>query len=207
MSKSPVSILLFVSLSVILFTFALLQPNETQAHPMLGITPTPTKSSEPAPPPEPEPSSDSSEPAEIIDVALGCAITCPVSVPAVQVQLVHNGTGFIIEGSISGTDTTRFMVPFEGEWSITMIAPENRPLGVVYTNSGAQVAECPFECAAPIVQEEAPGALPETGTPTSTAFFDLFVTFLIGLALLVGVMIIAFRRSIMNGGSQSPMDR
>ena len=39
------------------------------------------------------------------------------------VRLVHQGSGFIVEGTLSDAGDTRFVVPYPGEWDIFMTAP------------------------------------------------------------------------------------
>ena len=175
-------IFLFIGLiEVGLFT-----PQPIQAHPNLGITPTATATTPPTPSPTvtptPNPSGDDDDdddqdPPEIIDVAVECNLTCgadnvglAVSFP---IQLIHIGSGWIAETTVSNSGATRVQVPYAGEWQVFMTGPPqfNQPvptefpnsfpllLGTVKANSGVQIVDCPISC----TEVTVPDVLPATG--------------------------------------------
>ncbi|MBI1881731.1 MAG: hypothetical protein HYR94_26435 [Chloroflexi bacterium] len=106
------------------------------------------------------------------------------------VQLVHDGSGFIVEGELSDTKPTRFSVPYPGHWQVwvtgsphfmtaeaidvsgsnmadlqSQLANGPVSLGLVEANtSEPQLVKCPLACVVdtpPAV--ETPPLLPETG--------------------------------------------
>jgi hypothetical protein len=189
--RNPVVLyILFLSLLPLLaLSFSLFTPATTQAHPPLGFTNTPTATPGPvAPTPTPTPSPDDPDPdpdpdpPEVVEVALSCSLTCSLDGPALTVsfpiQIVHNGSGWIAEGTLSNSGSTSFSVPYAGEWRVYMTGPpqSNYPenisfpssypvlLGTVQANSGAQTVDCPITCD---VLEPVPDLLPTTGAQES----------------------------------------
>jgi LPXTG-motif cell wall-anchored protein len=115
----------------------------------------------------------------------------------VPVQLVHQGSGFIIDQTLSDSRSTTISVPYAGQWEVFMVnAPQfvtddlmdmtglnvaqlqadlaNDPvsLGMVQANAGPQLVKCPIECVLE-EQEEAPAYLPETGQDKTTSYLLL----------------------------------
>ena len=99
-----------------------------------------------------------------------------------EVNLVHQGSGFIVSGTLSDQYSTHFPVPYAGQWQVLMMAPPKLngdglidasglnlaqihaevakgpiPLGVVQANiAGAQLVDCPV-----IPIRALPGPAPE----------------------------------------------
>jgi len=136
----------------------------------------------------------------------------PLLTPAevrVRVQLIHQGSGWIAEGIISDAGTTRFSVPYPGQWEIFMMSePEfigatafdptslnldqlrtdlsatPISLGLVEANTAEpQLVKCPIAC----VVDPPPDYLPQTGGDQSTAILIIFtnVAFLLSIGLLM----------------------
>lgn len=199
-------VLVLSLLPLLALSFSLLTPTTTQAHPPLGFTNTPTSTSVPdvpTPTPTPDDSDDGSPPPETVEVALSCSLTCSLDGPALTVsfpiQIVHDGSGWIAEGTISNSGSTSFSVPYAGEWRVYMTGPPqtNYPenisfpsdypvlLGTVQANSGAQIVDCPFTCDIP---EPVPDLLPTTGdqAPQIVSISPLII-----LSLLILVAVVA----------------
>lgn len=123
-----------------------------------------------------------------------------------QVQLVHDGSGFIVEGTISNFKPTRFPVPYPGRWQVFLLAPpeiiSNQPIdnpqlnaavaasysgeptliGSVEANTETpQYVTCPVACVT-----ESPGLLPETGFRVPKHIS------LIAALIISGVLAVAF---------------
>jgi len=132
----------------------------------------------------------------------------------VPVKLVHQGSGFIVEQTISDSRSTTISVPYPGQWEVLMInAPQfvtndmmdmtglnvaqlqadlaNNPvsLGVVEANAGPQLVECPLECVIETTPEEF--YLPETGAANNTSLV-ISIGFLL---IIIGLSICAVYRS------------
>jgi hypothetical protein len=132
-------------------------------------------------PPDKEPRDDqdrNSEPTDYLIVLIdGCELTCSASFKEqtiellARVQMIHEGSGFIVEGVISNLKSTRFSVPYPGKWKLFLMAqpriisarpiddPELRAaiaasfkgtprlLGTVETNTSTpQFVKCPLIC-------------------------------------------------------------
>jgi hypothetical protein len=117
-----------------------------------------------------------------------------------QVRLIHEGSGFMVEGTISDLQSTHFALPYPGKWKVFMIAPaqfmtadaivapasnlaqvqaavavEPILLGEVEADApAAQMVKCPIECVATPVAD-IPVHLPITGANKVTSPL-LFVT-------------------------------
>lgn len=167
---------LLVIITVMSLSF--IAPATTQAHPPLGFTPTPTPTPTNTPilPPTATPTSPPDTPPEDeIEVTLGCDLTCSPEDAAITVsfpvQLVHLGSGWIVETTLSNGGSTQLPIPYPGEWEVIMTGPPSFSqgtsveyantypvsLGTVQANSGLQVVDCPIEC------PEIPDFLPATG--------------------------------------------
>lgn len=198
---------LLASLVVIsLFFVSLLTPNESYAGPPLGFTPTPTPQTT-SPDDTGSPNNESGSPDSVIHLQLGCQLICdangqPMPVQ-IDVQLIHPGSGWIAEGTISNQSSTTFQVPYPDSWEVHMTShpilasSENvtsvdsvpRIIGLVDANSGLQIVQCPISCIPP----EIPVALPQTGSQTASTFSSsrnvltsgwLILAFGVGLALV-----------------------
>lgn len=123
-----------------------------------------------------------------------------------HVQLVHDGSGFIVEGTISNLKPTRFPVPYPGRWQVFLMAPpdiiSNQPIdnpqlnvavaasfkgeptliGSVEANTETpQYVKCPVACVT-----EPPVLLPETGLLVPRHIY------LIAALIISGVLAVAF---------------
>lgn len=150
--------------------------------------------------------------------------TSPQALPELilPVQLVHDGSGFIVEGELSDSKPTRFSVPYPGHWQVWItrnprfITAEaidvsgsnmadlqnqlaNGPisLGLVEANtSEPQLVNCPLAC----VIDEPPAASPAPFLPETGGLLALninYPAFLItgGLIVsLIGLMVWAICR-------------
>ena len=186
----------------------------------LGITPTATPStSDPTPTPAnptatPKPDGGGNKETEehYVEVALDCNLVCSIDGPALtvraNVRLVHQGSGWISELTISNQGSTRVKVPYGGQWEVWLIdQPEVSPLdgldpstitypsdlpkllGVVNADSGTQLVDCPVSCPAPVpppVEEEAPPILPQTGFGLSMESLTTLGILALIVALVVG---------------------
>lgn len=179
-------VLFILGAGLLLAALGLFSPANLQAHPQYGLTPTPTPTPQgPTPPPSPP---DEDEDDFFIEVQLPtCDLSCgfdQVTEIRANVQLIHEGSGWIAEATLSNLGNTQIRVPYEGEWKVWLISnpevfgtpidpttgqrseliyPDSLPalLGTVYTNSGTQTVECPLSC------PEVPPALPTTGWQTT----------------------------------------
>jgi hypothetical protein len=106
------------------------------------------------------------------------------------VQLVHQGSGFIVEGELSDSKPTRLSVPYPGQWQVwithsprfmtadavdvtgsnladlqSQLANGPVSLGLVEANTaGPQLVRCPLACVIePPPAVETTSYLPETG--------------------------------------------
>jgi hypothetical protein len=188
----------------------------------LGITPTATPSTnDPTPTPDPNnpptatprPDGDKDDSEEhYVEVALDCNLVCSIDGPALtvraNVRLVHQGSGWINELTISNQGSTRVKVPYGGQWEVWLIdQPEVSPLdgidsstitfpsdlpkllGVVSADSGVQLVDCPVSCPEPVlplIEEEAPPILPQTGFGLSTETLTTLAILALIFALMVG---------------------
>lgn len=131
-------------------------------------------------------------------------VTPPEPELLAQVQLIHQGSGFIVEGTLSNQHSTHFSVPYPGQWQVLLVAPpqvaaaENfeladpapsvdspTPLGLVDANVlTAQLVKCPLNCVVeppPVVPE----TLPTTGADHDTMLLTIAVLFFAGVNLLI----------------------
>jgi len=189
---------LWVLFVFMLIFIGLMTPATLQAGPGYGLTPTPTSTSLPPtdtpPPPTPTetPRPPEDEPDEV-EFQFGCDLTCPLD-PAltageIHVRLVHEGSGWISEGTISMGQKASFQVPYPDRWQVFLIN-ENEPpvlLGTVQANGGAQLLDCPAQCPAP---PPPPPVLPETGNKDQAVSLDIVIVVTAGLLLIVGGLII-----------------
>lgn len=198
-----VSLLFFLILGMIAFT--LVTPTSTQAYPSLGITPTPTPTLTPVPMPTLTPTPDGdSPPDDEVEISVDCICnteTGPLTF-SFPVQLIHQGSGWIAEVTVSSAGNAQIAVPYPGTWDVFMTGPpqfdqqtnitlpDNYPvfLGTVQANSGAQAIDCPISCE----EFPLPELLPQTGQNggNSTIFilsgFILLSIIINGLAKFVG---------------------
>lgn len=195
MTKSTLlirSLVLLLSIVFISVFIGLAMPATTQAGPGYGLTPTPT-SLPPTPTPQPtqthkEPDDD--EPDDEVTFQFSCNLTCsldqPLAVTEAQVRLIHDGSGWIAEGTTSTDQIAHFRVPYPDQWQVYLITEEDPPrlLGTVNANSGAQLVDCPGDCPEP------PPDLPRTGTKDSIKFLDMVIIVLGGLILVTGGLIV-----------------
>jgi len=135
----------------------------------------------------------------------------------IPVQLVHQGSGFIVERTLSDSRSTTISVPYPGQWEVLMV---NSPqfvtdglmdmtglnvvqlqadviddpisLGMVEANAGPQLVRCPVECV--IEAEESPFYLPETGSEPTTPVFPP----IIGIIFVIGLLILPIYRIYLN---------
>jgi hypothetical protein len=144
---------------------------------------------------------------------LPLAEAAPVEVQA-PVRLVHEGSGFITEGTLSTLHSSRLMVPYPGRWEVFMTGqPQfmtaetvdvsgtnladlqsvlaNGPvsLGQVEANTAEpQWVKCPITCVieppAVAPPNDSPHTLPETGGEQPEPAFDL-------LFALIGVFVLS----------------
>lgn len=233
MSRSLFIFLMALSLSVGLTALMFQTPDQVQAGPLAGFTPQPPPPPPPPPPsPNPSPGEDKhtdDPPAHNIGIRLDqCQLTCStddnpeasISIAAVpetqvRVQLVHDGSGFIVEGTLSDQHDTFFAVPYPGLWRVFMTAAPRFVTAQAVSLSGsnlaqlqaevainpialgeveadvpaAQVVNCPISCPATPSIEPAP-YLPETGAVLSaSALLPLMAiigaTVLFSLALII----------------------
>ena len=194
--KNQLSTKLFVGLLILttLGLVSLTNPLPSLAGPQFGLTPTltplpPSATPSPTPPAAPTREPDTAPP-EQVEVQLGCNLTCSVDgsplATEVEVQLIHQGSGWIAEGTINNQNSTIFQVPYPDQWDVYLIAPprfastgeistiEQVPhyLGTIQANSGRQTVACPLSCLA------SPLDLPTTGGHSNnqtTFIFNLFI--------------------------------
>jgi hypothetical protein len=135
-----------------------------------------------------------------------------------HVRLIHLGSGWIAEGTISDAKAVSFALPYPGDWQVFLLdAPEfagDSPdltgtnletlqtslskgplyLGVVQANTGEpQQLPCPLNCptaASDFTPAPAPAALPESGA----ASLPLPLLPFIGAALLWGMAFLTYQR-------------
>jgi hypothetical protein len=201
--KTNFPLLVFFSFMLIaLVSLTLTTPRPIKASPNFGITPTATP--EPPPPtptPQPPPDDDDGDsPTESVEVQLGCNLTCGLDgqsiTTQVSVRLVHRGSGWIAEGTVSNTGSTTFQVPYGDEWEVYMVSEPQfasvdevglvnagaQMLGVVQANSGVQFVDCPVACP----EIPPPTDLPTTGRQlpdrSANAVFNIM---LMGLILII----------------------
>jgi hypothetical protein len=138
------------------------------------------------------------------------------------VQLVHDGSAFIVEGELSDLKATRFAVPYPGRWQVwltgnprfmttqavdvsgsnlanlqTQLAHGPVSLGSVEANTPEpQLVKCPLACVLPEPPPvEAPPNLPETGADRSNELSLAGVLFIGGLEMaLLGLTLWAIIR-------------
>ena len=214
-TNSLILMLIVSALVLIVIGVNLALPADTYAHPSYGFTP------QPPPPPGGNDdtgdngggnsggSDDDNElPPDYVWVELDhCDLSCsanyasrpaglasPLSMPTevrVRVQLIHQGSGWIVDGVISNAGSTHFTVPYPGQWEVLMVSEPELvgataadvtnlnlgqlesslavapvSLGLVEANtSEPQLVKCPLAC----VIDPPPGALPETGADQTTA--------------------------------------
>ncbi len=226
----PLTFLAVLLLST-LIGLSLLWPASSQARPEYGFTPQPPPPPPPPPPPGGEqPSGDKgggenkpdTPPSEQVAIQLNnCPTLCPAgsqgppSSASVQVRfpvrLVHQGSGWVAETTLSNGGSTSLAVPYPGRWDVYLtgepelaeaeglagaslnlaelqasLAQEPVYLGTVEANSaGIQGIECPV-CITPAVAEVPLLFLPETGEIKPTGAILILaglVTLGAGLAL------------------------
>ena len=145
------------------------------------------------------------------ELSLPLSVNSAASVPApeiqVPVQMVHQGSGWIAEETLSTQHSNRIMVPYPGQWEVLMTGQPrfitadavnatgtnlaelqaqvaNNPvsLGVVETNTAeTQMVKCPIQCVVVPPPEEI-FYLPETGAVISMS--PIVALAIAGLALL-----------------------
>jgi hypothetical protein len=124
------------------------------------------------------------------------------------VRLVHEGSGFIAEGTISTQHSTHFSVPYPGYWEVFLtgqpqlatgqipdlsrtnlaqlqanLADEPISMGVIEANTEtAQMVRCPIECVIETPPAAVPQYLPETGDDNVSPIIFLLI---IGLTLII----------------------
>jgi hypothetical protein len=203
MAKSTLlirSLILLLSIVFIFIFIGLAAPTTTQAGPDYGLTPTPTSlppTANPVSPPTPTPQPtqthkepDDDEPDDEVTFQFSCNLTCsldqPLAVTEAHVRLIHDGSGWIAEGTASTDQIAHFRVPYPDQWQVYLITEEDPPrlLGTVNANSGAQLVDCPGDCPQP------PPALPVTGTKDPIKFLDMVIIVLWGLILVTGGLIV-----------------
>lgn len=203
MAKSTLLIQSLVLLLSIVFIFVfigLATPATTQAGPSYGLTPTPTSlppTATPVSPPTPTPQPaqtpkepDNDEPDDQVTFQFSCNLTCsldqPLAATEAYVRLIHDGSGWIAEGTVSTDQIARFRVPYPDQWQVYLITDHEPPrlLGPVDANGGVQLVDCPGDCPEP------PPALPETGTKDPIKFLDMVIMVLWGLILVTGGLIV-----------------
>ncbi|MBN1218723.1 MAG: hypothetical protein JXM69_07340 [Anaerolineae bacterium] len=216
---------LFVSLAVI--GLAVAAPPDAQAHPPYGFTP-PAPPPPPPPPPPPGGGGDGGNsggssgggqskqpPPDYVIVQIErCDLSCAVddALPGVEtvahVQLIHQGSGWITEATLSDAQSTRLAVPYAGRWQVFLVsAPELVApnmldtthlnlaqlqtqltdgavlLGEVEINADqTQWIKCPLVCVI-----EPPPAMPVTGN--ETPHYPLFGLIGGSLFVLLGLLI------------------
>ena len=214
--------LLFLLLSSCLLLFGLTSLNlsdarPVQAGPLAGFTPTPVPPPPPPPPePTPEEDEDDDEPTDEIVVRLDhCSeLMCSINAPdqnlevLAQVQLIHEGSGWIVEGIISNQGSTRFIVPYPGRWQVflldepELLFPEGTQgsipsflntaittsysgqptlMGTIEANAvEVQLVDCPFQCL-----DVPPPELPDTGADLATGDSEFIL-----LLILIGTNLV-----------------
>lgn len=170
-----------------LVALGLFTPANLQAHPQYGFTPTPTSPSQ-RPTPTPKPPGEEEEDFFIKVQLPTCDLSCyfeQVTEIRANVQLIHEGSGWIAEATLSNLGSTQIRVPYEGEWKVWLVSnpevsgtpidpatgqiseliyPDSLPtlLGTVYSGRGTQTVDTQtVEC--PLICQEVPPALPTTG--------------------------------------------
>ncbi|HXV99396.1 MAG TPA: hypothetical protein VEC93_13315 [Anaerolineae bacterium] len=194
------SLILLLSIVFIFVFMGLARPITTQASPGYGLTPTPTSlppTATPVSPPTPTPqptqtpkAPDDDEPDDEVTFQFSCNLTCsldqPLAVNEAHVRLIHDGSGWIAEGTVSTGQIAHFQVPYPDQWQVYLITEEDPPhlLGTVNANSGTQFVDCPGDCPEP------PPALPETGTKDPMRFLNMVIMVFWGLILVTGGLIV-----------------
>jgi hypothetical protein len=141
--------------------------------------------------------------------------TTPIEVIA-PVKLVHDGSGFIVDGVLSTHDMTRFSVPYTGRWEVLLtgqlefmtaeavdvtgtnlaqlaldVSAGPISLGAVEANVvEVQTVKCPLACVieTPPAVEAAP-YLPETGSDFSHSSILSVLGWIVGFGLVVYAVI------------------
>lgn len=207
-------VLFILSAGLLLLALGLFTPTNLQAHPQYGLTPTPTSPPQ-GPTPTPKPPREEEEEDFFIKVQLPtCDLSCyfdQVTEIRANVQLIHEGSGWIAEATLSNLGNTQIRVPYEGEWKVWLVSnpevfgtpidpvtsqiseliyPDSLPalLGTVYTNSGTQTVECPLIC------QEVPPALPTTGWQNTLGIQTILS--IISATLILIMVSAAFRGKI-----------
>ncbi|MCP4710323.1 MAG: hypothetical protein GY869_17005, partial [Planctomycetes bacterium] len=133
------------------------------------------------------------------------------SAPEVLV-LVHQGSGWIVEYTISDVKNTPISVPYPGQWEVFLLSPPqfvtdglmdvtglnlaqlhadlaNAPLslGMVEANTESQLIKCPIACVTEVAAMPEALLLPETGADKTNSYLlpfigDVFLWLLIFLA-------------------------
>lgn len=126
------------------------------------------------------------------------------------VRLVHDGSGFIAEGAISNQHSTRFSVPYPGQWELFLtgqpqfmtaeppdlsganldqllanLATEPISMGRVQANTETpQLVKCPIEC---VIEAPPPAVvpqfLPRTGEQPETAMSYSTLLIILGFTI------------------------
>ncbi len=206
-------VLFILGAGLLLLALGLFSPANLQAHPQYGLTPTPTSPpGEPTPTPKPP---DEDDDDFFIGVQLPtCDLSCyydqVVEIRA-NVQLIHEGSGWIAEATLSNLGNAEIRVPYEGEWKVWLVSypevfgtpidpatgqrvepifPASLPalLGTVYTNSGTQIVDCPLIC------PEVPPDLPTTGWQSTPGIQTILS--IISATLILIMVSAAFRGKI-----------
>jgi hypothetical protein len=134
-----------------------------------------------------------------------------------HVRLIHLGSGWITEGTISDAKAVNFPVPYPDEWQVFLLDPPEFAtadtvdlagtnfealqtslskgplyLGTVQADTGEpQQLPCPLNCPTTAADfTPAPAALPESGAARSPLPLLLFI----GAALLWGMAFLSYQR-------------
>jgi hypothetical protein len=117
------------------------------------------------------------------------------------VQLIHQGSGFIVEGTLSNQHSTRFSLPYPGQWQVVLVAPPqfaageslnlaslepSAALGLVEANVlTPQRVKCPLNCTV-----DPPPAVPETLPTTGAGYNTMLLTIVVLLFAGVNLLIV-----------------
>jgi hypothetical protein len=158
---------------------------------------------------------DAGNQANFQSLALAGSAAVPQPEILLPVRLVHDGSGFIVEGELSDVKATRFAVPYPGRWEVWLtgnprfmtpevmelsrsnladlqvrLAQAPVSLGQVEADTpGPQLIKCPLACVIPEPPPvEAPPHVPETGAATNN-YLSLIDLLIAGLDLtLIGLI-------------------
>ena len=193
-------------------------PDSVSASPPLGLTPTvtsgPTSTPPPGPTSTPSDDDDDDDSSHSLTVTLECAnnLTCPIGPQtidvAIPVQLIHIGSGWIVDTMISNTGVTQLQVPYGGEWQVFMVGEPQASapvvvntsappvlLGTIQADSGTQFVACPVSAVCPTIPPTVETPEPPDDFPTSGGALSMPLILILSMIVLFVLLLSGFSSS------------